>query len=236
MSSNASSSALAGLLVLRAFLPVLRAEAPRLREPDFLAAFPAYPRRKARQRMAYHRPAGLALFWGKGKFYRIDLFLVQQTGQGQVPEPVPALRAGRVFPAQPRNIPVPHMPGSFPPGLRAAEPGHPPGLAGWVPAAEPGQAVLPAGVQAAAGLPAVPAAAARPAVLHGWCDTPEFWQSFRCAGGTGPSGAFERIRFLLYCHKLLLGQLHLIAGALFTILRLNVGGTNDLGSFLLGLP
>ena len=45
---------------------------------------------------------------------------------------------------------------------------------------------------------------------------------------------FERIRFLLYCHKLLLGQLHLIAGALFTILRLNVGGTNDLGSFLLG--
>ena len=45
---------------------------------------------------------------------------------------------------------------------------------------------------------------------------------------------FERIRFLLYCHKLLLGQLHLIAGALFAILRLNVGGTDDLGSFLLG--
>ena len=110
-------------------------------------AFPAYPRRKARQRMAYHHPAGLALFWGQRQILPYRSFPRPAAGQGQVPEPVPALRAGRFFPAQPRNIPVPHMPGSFPPGLRAAEPGHSPGLAGWVPvpAAEPGQAVLPAG-------------------------------------------------------------------------------------------
>ena len=92
-------------------------------------AFPAYPRRKARQRMAYHRPAGLALFWGQRQILPYRSF--PRPAAGQVPEPVPALRAGRVLSAQPRNIPVPHMPGSFPPGLRAAEPGHPPGLAGW---------------------------------------------------------------------------------------------------------
>lgn len=75
--------ALAELLVLRAFLPCCGPKRRGCGSRISWRAFPAYPRRKARQRMAYHRPAGLALFWGKGKFYRIDLFLVQRLDRGR---------------------------------------------------------------------------------------------------------------------------------------------------------
>ena len=44
----------------------------------------------------------------------------------------------------------------------------------------------------------------------------------------------ERVGLFFHCHKLLLCQLHLVPGPLFTILRADVGSANNLGRLLLG--
>ena len=48
-------------------------------------------------------------------------------------------------------------------------------------------------------------------------------------------GALEAVRLTLEGDNLLLGQLHIIAGALLTVLRFDVGGADNLGCLLLGL-